>query len=236
MWMRPRRNVPVVRTTAPARISSPPAVRTPATRPAAPPGGAPGGIEAEILGGAGSHLEPRLVGKQARHRPPVDGAIGLGARPAHGRPLAPVEHPEVDAGAVDGASHEAVEGVDLAHQLALAQAADGRVARHLADGLQAVGEQEGAGAEARRRRRRLAAGVAAPDHDDVEALHGCTLGRRGRASQSGARQVPAKSPPAAAGGRRIEAPVQPRKSARKRAPAAPGRVLATRLTWPFCFT
>ena len=64
-------------------------------------------------------------------------------------------------------AHQPVEGVDLAHQVALAQAADGRVAGHLADGLELVGEQQGARAEARRRGRGLAAGVPAADDDHV---------------------------------------------------------------------
>ena len=41
------------------------------------------------------------------------------------------------------------------------------IAGHLADGLELVGQQQGAGAKARRRRRRLAAGMAAADDDDV---------------------------------------------------------------------
>ena len=53
--------------------------------------------------------------------------------------------------------------------MALAQAADGGVAGHLADGLEFVGEQQGARAKARRGRRGFAAGMAAADHDDVEA-------------------------------------------------------------------
>ena len=46
--------------------------------------------------------------------------------------LAPVEHPEVDPRLVDGAAHDAVERVDLPHEVALADAADRRVAGHLA--------------------------------------------------------------------------------------------------------
>ena len=66
----------------------------------------------------------------------VELAIGLGARAADGRALGEIEHAELDAGAVDGAAHHAVQRIDLAHQMALAQAADGRIARHLADRLE----------------------------------------------------------------------------------------------------
>ena len=68
----------------------------------------------------------------------------------------------------------AVEGVDLADQVALAQAADGRVAGHLADRLELVGEQQRARAQPRGRGRGLAAGVAAADDDHVELSFGHT--------------------------------------------------------------
>ena len=51
--------------------------------------------------------------------------------------------------------HHAAERVDLLDQMALADAADGRVAAHLADGFDAVGQQQGARAGARRRPARL---------------------------------------------------------------------------------
>ena len=53
--------------------------------------------------------------------------------------------------------------------MALAEPADGRVARHLADGREPVRHQRRARAEAGRRSRRLAAGMAAADDDDVKS-------------------------------------------------------------------
>ena len=104
------------------------------------------------------------------HGPAVELAVGLGAGTLHGRALAAVEHAELDAGLVGDAAHHAVEGIDLAHEMALAQAADGRIAGHLADGREAVGDERRPGAQARGRGRRLAAGMAAADDDDIEAL------------------------------------------------------------------
>src|SRR5256885_580171 len=46
--------------------------------------------------------------------------------------------------------------------------ADGGIAAHLAEGVGAVGEEQGARAGARRRRRSFAAGMAAADHNHVE--------------------------------------------------------------------
>ena len=71
----------------------------------------------------------------------VERAIGLRARRAHGRPFAAVQGAEMDAGAIDGARHGAAERVDFLGQVALADAADGRVAAHLAQRLDVLGQQ-----------------------------------------------------------------------------------------------
>ncbi len=63
------------------------------------------------------------------------------------------------------AAHQAVERIDLAHQMALAEAADRRVARHHADRRGGMRQQRRARAGARRCGRRLGAGMAAADHD-----------------------------------------------------------------------
>src|SRR3546814_1835856 len=81
-----------------------------------------------------------------------------------------VEHAELDAGRIDGAAHHAVERIDLAHQVAFRQATDGRVARHLADGLDLVGQQQGTGAEPRRGSRGFAAGMAARSEEHTSEL------------------------------------------------------------------
>ena len=88
----------------------------------------------------------------------------------HRRALAAVEHAELDAGGVDGPAHGAAEGVDLADDLPLADAADGRVAAHLADGVAVGREQGGAGAHPRGGQRGLGPGVAGADDDHVEVV------------------------------------------------------------------
>ena len=95
----------------------------------------------------------------------VERAIGLGARRAHGRALAAVQGAEVDAGAIDRARHGAAERVDLLGQMALADAADGRVAAHLAQRFDVLRQQQRAHAHAGRGERGLGAGVAAADDD-----------------------------------------------------------------------
>jgi hypothetical protein len=79
----------------------------------------------------------------------------------------PVEQAELDAGVIRYPAHQAVESIDLAHQVALAQPADRRVARHLADGREPVRDQRRARAHAGRSRSSFAAGMAAADNNDV---------------------------------------------------------------------
>jgi hypothetical protein len=72
------------------------------------------------------------------------------------------------------ARHDAVERVDLANEMTLAEPADRRVARHLADRRPLVCEKQRARTEPGSRSSRLAAGVPTPDHCDVvlsQALH-----------------------------------------------------------------
>ena len=65
-------------------------------------------------------------------------------------------------------AHGAAEGVDFADDLPLAHAADGRIAAHLGDGFEVVGQQGGVRSQARRGQRRLHAGVPAANDQDVE--------------------------------------------------------------------
>src|SRR5215472_14071016 len=97
----------------------------------------------------------------------IETAVRLRPRAPDRRSFAPVQNAELDPGTVDGAAHDAVESVDLAHQMPLAEPTDRWVARHLADRCPPVGQQQGAGTDSRRRRRRFAAGVAAANHNDV---------------------------------------------------------------------
>ena len=85
----------------------------------------------------------------------------------HRRALAAVEHAELDAGGVDGLAHHAAQGVDLADDLPLGDAADGRVAAHLGDGVAVRRQQAVPRPEPRRRQRRLDAGMAGADHEHV---------------------------------------------------------------------
>src|SRR5207244_4878840 len=79
------------------------------------------------------------------------------------------------------APHHPAERAYFAHDRRLRGAAVGGIARHLADGLEVLCQEESARARARGQRRRLGARVPRADHDDVVPLaHGREpLARRG---------------------------------------------------------
>ena len=89
-------------------------------------------LDEQRLGGRLEEHELRLPLDTALHRGAIGGAVVLRPGRAHGRALAGVEHPELDAGLVGHLGHLAAERVNLADELALRQAADGGIAGHLA--------------------------------------------------------------------------------------------------------
>ena len=111
----------------------------------------------EVLLFFDAELQCKLVGLLVRLR---TGAVHCGA-------FAAIEHAELDAGFIDNPAHFAAERVDLAHDLSLGDAADGRVATHLADGIAVHCEQGGVGSHSRGSQRRLNAGVSGADDNDV---------------------------------------------------------------------
>jgi len=66
-------------------------------------------------------------------------------------------------------AHQAVERIDLADEMSLAQPADGGIAGHGADGVEPVRDERGFRAHARGRGRRLTAGMAAANDNHIEA-------------------------------------------------------------------
>jgi hypothetical protein len=76
----------------------------------------------------------------------------------------------MNAGGVGRARHRAAERIDLARQVALADAADRRVAAHLAQRFDVVRQEQRARAHARGREGGLGAGVTAADDDDLEVF------------------------------------------------------------------
>ena len=76
---------------------------------------------------------------------------------------------------VGGAADQAIKGINLTHQMAFAQAANGWVARHRPDHVLVKAHQRDSQAHARANRRRLCASVATTYNNDVEI--GCHCSR-----------------------------------------------------------
>src|SRR5262249_6156403 len=113
------------------------------------------------------HRQIRHGGDRLLHGPGIEPAVCLRAWPAHGWPFPAIEHAKLDAAEISDAPHKAVERVDLAHEMALTQASDRGIARHRADGREAMGDERDLGAHARGGRGGLAAGMAAAHDDDI---------------------------------------------------------------------
>ena len=95
--------------------------------------------------------------------------ISLGARTPDGWAFAAVEQAKLNATGIGDAAHQAIQRVDLAHQVPFAEPPDRRVARHRADGRKLLRDQRRPCTHARSRRRGFAAGMAATDDDDIKA-------------------------------------------------------------------
>jgi hypothetical protein len=85
----------------------------------------------------------------------------------------------LDAAFIGYMAHQAVQSVDFSNQMAFAEAADGRIAGHGADGGESVRHERRFGAHTSTCGRGFTAGMAAANHDNVESsLHfrlGCEL-------------------------------------------------------------
>ena len=88
----------------------------------------------------------------------------------------------MDSGAIDSPRHDPAHRIDFPRQVTLTDTADGRVAAHLTDGFQTLGQQQGPCAHACRGRGRLRTSVATTDNDHIELFlhshHRPLLGRQ----------------------------------------------------------
>jgi len=102
------------------------------------------------------------------HLGAVECLVALGAGAPDGGAAGGVEQAELDAAGVGDLAHDAAEGVDLADQMALGDAADGWVAGHLGDEVEVEREERCAQTHARGGGGGFAACVAGADDKDVE--------------------------------------------------------------------
>src|SRR6185436_12031467 len=128
---------------------------------------------------ADSHFDDTqiiLVADFLLHASPVKFTIRLGPWPAHCWSLGTVEQTELNSSAVSNPAHQAIKGIDLAHQMPLAQSANGRIARHLANGRKLVRDKSRVCTKPRRSRRGFNTRMAAADDNDIKLpVHGGSL-------------------------------------------------------------
>ena len=106
--------------------------------------------------------------------------VRLGPEAVDRGALAPVQEPVLDAGGVRRPGHLAPQGVQLPDQVALAGAADGRVAGHVAHRVQVDGKTDGLPPQPGRGQGCLDAGVAGADDRNIifscqKRLHSISL-------------------------------------------------------------
>ena len=126
-------------------------------------------VEADLRDHGLHQLKALLPLQRVLHVLLVFPAVGLRAQRVDGGAFAAVEHPVLDAAAVGGLRHLAAQRVQLAHQMALARAADGRVAGHISHGVEVDREHRRVQSEPCAGKARLDPGVTGPDDDRVKA-------------------------------------------------------------------
>jgi hypothetical protein len=101
------------------------------------------------------------------HRISIELTVDLGARASDSRALGTVQHPKLDTGPIGHPAHEPIKGIDLAHQMTLAQTPDGGVAGHLTKCFKPVGQEEGSRSKTCSSGGGLTSRMSTADDDDV---------------------------------------------------------------------
>src|SRR6185369_4067348 len=95
------------------------------------------------------------------------------------RPLAAIQHPELDHRQVSRLAHNPAESIDFTHDSALGYSANGRIAGHLPDGFECTGDETDACAESSCGSCGLGTGVSGANDNYVEfSLKGTRFGHR----------------------------------------------------------
>ena len=95
-------------------------------------------IERYVFDGLLEKVEVFLVFQHLTDGSFVQNAVRLRARGSHRRAFAGIQSAELDTGFVGGQRHCTAQCVEFAYEVAFADAADGGVARHLAEGFDVV--------------------------------------------------------------------------------------------------
>ena len=108
-----------------------------------------------------------LLFQNALHILLILAAICLSAQRMNCRTFSPVEHPVLDAAAVSRFRHLSAKGIQLSDKVAFACAADGRIAGHIAHGIQIDGKHHGFQPHACSSQRSFNSGVSCTDDGNI---------------------------------------------------------------------
>ena len=109
-----------------------------------------------------------LALQRLEHPTPVLLLVCLRARRPHSRATTAIENFELNAGRVDGTSHQAAQRIDLGDEMSFRRAANRGIAGHVRDGVRRQRADRNVPPETRRSIRRFAARVPGTDHDHVK--------------------------------------------------------------------
>src|SRR6185437_2071662 len=119
---------------------------------------------------AGALEQPQVV--LSLESPPdgmsVKHPVGLRPRGANGRPLRTVQNAKVNAGFIGSLRHGATQRIDLLDKMALANAADRRIATHLPESFERMSQQQCGCTHPRRSKRGFGAGMPTADDDNIK--------------------------------------------------------------------
>ena len=124
----------------------------------------------QLVGLTFDHGEVGSFADRSLHGRGIELAIRLGARPPHGRALAPIEHAKLNACGVGDPAHQTIERIHFPDQVTFAQPSDRRIAGHGANGGETMGQQRRPCADPSGSAGGLATRVTSSDDDDVERL------------------------------------------------------------------
>jgi hypothetical protein len=125
-------------------------------------------LEKQVIDRLLEKPEVFLVLKPAAYRRTVQNPICLGAGRPHRGPFGRIQDSKLDAGFIGCDGHGATERINLLDQMPLTDAADRGITRHLPQGLDVLGQQQGSLAHARRDQRRFGACMATADDNNVK--------------------------------------------------------------------
>ena len=115
--------------------------------------------------------QPLLAHQRLAHPVLIGLLVRLRPQAVYRRPLAQIQHPALQKGVVNGATHLAAQCVQLPHQMPLGRAADHRVAGHEGNAVHVQCQQHRVHPHARGRQRRLTPRMAAADHHNIRHKH-----------------------------------------------------------------